>query len=70
MKHFRTALINGEPVTVYNTGAVTHIDMPNQEPIDTCIPHIRVFDIYSNDITDLISDEDYSRIEKEAINKQ
>ena len=70
MKHFRATLINGEPVTVYSTGAITHIDIPNQEPIDTYIPYIKVFDIYSNDITDSISDEDYSRIEKEAINKQ
>lgn len=70
MKIFKTTLSDGENVTVYNTGVTTHIDIPNQEPIDTCIPYIKVFDIYLNDITDSISDEDYSRIEKEAINKQ
>lgn len=70
MKMFKTTLSDGESVTVYNTGAITHIDIPNQEPVNTYIPYIKVFDIYSNDITDSISDEDYSRIEKEAINKQ
>lgn len=70
MKIFKTTLSDDESVTVYNTGAITHIDIPNQEPINTYIPYIKVFDIYLNDITDSISDEDYSRIEKEAINKQ
>lgn len=67
MKMFKTTLSDGENVTVYNTGAITHIDMPNQEPINTYIPYIKVFDIYSNDITDNISDEDYARIEKEVM---
>jgi len=67
---FKTILSDGESVTVYNTGAIAHIDIPNQEPINTYIPYIKVFDICSNDITDSISDEDYSRIEKEAINKK
>jgi len=67
---FKTTLSDGESVTVYITGAIAHIDIPNQEPINTYIPYIKVFDICSNDITDSISDEDYSRIEKEATNKQ
>lgn len=66
MKHFKTTLNNGEPVTVYIQGIVNQLDIPNQEPDDTKLIHIRIYDEYSNDLTDLISDAEYSRIELQA----
>lgn len=68
MRYFRTTLINGEPVTVYIQGIVNQLDIPNQEPDDTKLIHIRIYDGYSNDLTDLISDAEYSRIELQALN--
>ncbi len=38
MKMFKTTLSDGESVTVYNRGAIAHIDIPNQEPINTYNP--------------------------------
>ena len=65
MNLFKIELLDGEVVTVYVKGIVKSIDLPLREPVDTFIPNFLVFDVYSNDITDSISDEDYARIEKE-----
>lgn len=68
MKYFKTTLTTGEPVTVHVTDIQEQLDIPNQEPDNTKIVHMYVYNEDSTDITDLIDDDEYHRIVREALN--
>jgi len=68
MKYFKTILTTGEPVTVHVTGIQEQLDIPNQEPDNTKIVHMYVYNEDSTDITDLLDHDEYHRIVREALN--
>lgn len=66
---FKSVTSLDNPVTVCITGQLKTIDIPGKEPIETKIPFIQIFNREGEDITDLVSDSDYARFEREAMEK-